>query len=352
MPKQARQLIVFAVFAALAGVVLLALLYRVRSTLLLTYVSIILAVGLAPLVRRLEGRRLPFTADRRLPRAVAILIIYLLLFGVLVAVGRVVLPPLIEQAEALWRNLPERLTAAQGWLVQRGILQRPITLGEVMRQAPTSESAGAVTTVLGAIFSVIGGAFGLVTLLLLTFYLLLEADGIFRTSVRLFPPERRPQITNLGHIVGGKVSAWLGGQLLLSLIIGVSAGVFLWAAGVPYPFVLALISAVGELVPMVGPIIAAIPAVLVALSVSAPLAGGVALFFLIQQQVENALLVPKIMGRQVGLSAVTVIIALGVGSELLGLVGAILSVPTVAILQVLFEELLLKRNGADDPAAT
>ena len=97
--------------------------------------------------------------------------------------------------------------------------------------------------------------------------------------------------------------------------------------GVPYFYVLALISAVGEMIPMVGPILAAIPAILVAVTVSPGLAIGVAVFFIVQQQLENTILVPKIMGRQVGLSAVTVIVALGIGSELLGVVGAILSVP-------------------------
>jgi predicted PurR-regulated permease PerM len=112
--------------------------------------------------------------------------------------------------------------------------------------------------------------------------------------------------------------------------------------GVPYFYVLALISAVGEMIPMVGPILAAIPAILVAATVSPGLAIGVAIFFIAQQQLENTILVPKLMGRQVGLSAVTVIIALGVGSQLLGIVGAILSVPTAAILQVLFEELVAR----------
>jgi predicted PurR-regulated permease PerM len=139
-----------------------------------------------------------------------------------------------------------------------------------------------------------------------------------------------------------KVSAWLGGQLILSLIIGLTSAIGLWIMGVPYFYVLALISAIGEMIPMVGPILAAIPAILVAVTVSPGLALGVAVFFIVQQQLDNTVLVPKIMGRQVGLSAVNVIIALGIGSQLLGVVGAILSVPTAAIVQVLFEELVAR----------
>jgi predicted PurR-regulated permease PerM len=131
----------------------------------------------------------------------------------------------------------------------------------------------------------------------------------------------------------------VGGQLLLAGIIGGSAAVGLWLLGVPYFYVLALIAGIGEMIPVVGPILAAIPAVAVALSVSPSLALFVGLFFLVQQQFENHLLVPKLMERQVGISAVVVIVALLIGGSLLGIVGAILAVPTAAILQVLFEEL-------------
>jgi predicted PurR-regulated permease PerM len=106
--------------------------------------------------------------------------------------------------------------------------------------------------------------------------------------------------------------------------------------------VLALIAGVGEMIPIVGPILSAVPAVAVALSVSPTLALGVIVFFFAQQQLENHILVPKIMQRQVGISAVTVIIALLIGGSLLGIVGAILAVPTAAILQVLFQEVVLE----------
>src|SRR5690606_17006580 len=98
--------------------------------------------------------------------------------------------------------------------------------------------------------------------------------------------------------------------------------------GVPYFYVLALIAGLGEMIPIVGPILAAIPAVIVALTVSPALGLGVAVFFVVQQQIENHVLVPKVMERQVGVSAVTVVVALLIGGSLLGIVGAILAVPT------------------------
>jgi predicted PurR-regulated permease PerM len=128
--------------------------------------------------------------------------------------------------------------------------------------------------------------------------------------------------------------------LLLAAIIGTTAAIALWLMGVPYFYVLALVAGVGEMIPVVGPLLAAIPAILVALTVSPTLALGVAVFYLLQQQFENHVLVPKVMERQVGVSATIVIIALLLGGSWLGIVGAILAVPTAAILQVIFEELV------------
>jgi predicted PurR-regulated permease PerM len=146
-----------------------------------------------------------------------------------------------------------------------------------------------------------------------------------------------------------KVSAWLGGQLFLGGIIGVTSAIGLWFIGIPYFYVLALISAVGELIPVVGPFLAAIPAVAVAGTVSYQKVLAVVIFFVVQQQVENHVLVPKVMSRQVGVSAVTVIVALLIGGKLLGIVGALLAVPTAAILQVLFTEVMETREKRPSP---
>jgi predicted PurR-regulated permease PerM len=137
---------------------------------------------------------------------------------------------------------------------------------------------------------------------------------------------------------------WGGPQLLLASIIGGSAALGLFLMGVPYFYVLALIAGVGELMPIVGPLLAAIPAVLVAFSVSPALALAVTVFFVLQQQFENHLLVPKLMERQVGVSAVVIILAVLVGGSLLGVVGAILAVPSAAIVQVLLEEFVFQES--------
>ncbi|MGH7267818.1 MAG: AI-2E family transporter, partial [Candidatus Rokuibacteriota bacterium] len=194
---------------------------------------------------------------------------------------------------------------------------------------------------------VLGGLVGVVTILILTFYLVVEAESILATFVRLFPRRRRPQVARVSREITQTVSAWLGGQLLLAGIIGASAAIVLGLMGVPYFYVLALIAAVGEMIPVVGPVLAAIPGIAVAWTVSGRLALGAAIFYLIQQQVENHLLVPKLMERQLGMSAATVIIALLVGSALLGIVGALLAVPTAGIVQVLLQELVIKDGPAE-----
>lgn len=324
---------------ALAGLVVTAALawtlYLVRDALLFIYISALVAIGLSPLIDTAE-QRVRFR-HRRLPRWAAILAIYCCILGILVGVGLLVIPPLVSQAHALWSALPSIIERGQGWLISRGVLSPGTSPSEVIRQSPIG-GADAVTTVLGAVFGFIGGMFGAVTILILSFYMLADSRDIVRGFVRLFPPGERTRVDDVCHRVTTKVSAWLGGQLLLAGIIGITAAVGLWLLGVPYFYVLALIAGIGEMIPVVGPLLSAIPAVAVALTVSPALGLGTAAFFFAQQQLENHVLVPKVMSRQVGVSPVVVISALLIGGSLLGIVGAILAVPTAAILQVLLEE--------------
>ncbi len=312
---------------ALAGLAVTAALtwgaYLSRGALLLIYVSVLMAIGLAPVVAYVERRA------GRLPRWAAILLIYLVFVGLIVGLAVLVIPPMVEQARGLWSAFPQMLHQGQQWLIDRGLLARELSLQEAVQQSPVGGS-DAVGTVVGAIWGFLGGLFGFLTILILSFYFLLDSDRFARSFVRLFPRPERPRVEDACRRVSGKVSAWLGGQLLLAGIIGGTAALALFLMGVPYFYVLALIAGIGEMIPIVGPVLAAIPAIAVAF--------GVALFFLIQQQFENHVLVPKVMERQVGVSAAGVIVALLLGGTLLGVVGAILAVPTIAILQVMFEE--------------
>jgi predicted PurR-regulated permease PerM len=336
-----RALIRYALMSATLTVALVWTLYLVRDTLLLIYVAGLIAVGLSPLVDRLEQQRL--TRRVRLPRWAAILSVYVVAFIVIALFVMLMVPPLASQARDLFNAAPDLVSRGQQWLIQQGVLGREITIGEAVRQAPASTDT--VGTVLSAIWGFVGGVFGIVTILIVAFYLLVDAENIVRAAVRLFPRQERARVRDASRRAGEKVSAWMAGQLLLGAIIGTTAAIGLWIMGVPYFYVLAVIAGIGELIPIVGPLLAAIPAVAVAFSVSPATALGVAVFFFLQQQVENHVLVPKVMSRQVGISPVLVIMALLIGGSLLGLVGAILAVPTAAILQVLLQELLVEATA-------
>ena len=331
-----RALIRYALAGAAITVALVWTLYLAREVLLLIYVAALVAIGLSPLVSSIERRENKLTGNR-VPRWLAILTIYLLIIGALVGIGMLVIPPLAQQARELWQAFPDLLHRGQQWLIDRGLLSREMSVREAVEKAPVGRG-DAVSTVFGALWGLVGGVFGLVTILILAFYFLVDAETIVTTFVRLFPRGERRRVDDACRRVTTKVSAWLGGQLLLAGIIGGSAAVGLWLMGVPFFYVLALIAAVGELIPIVGPFLASLPAIAVAFSVSPGVALGVAIFYLAQQQFENHVLVPKVMERQVGVTAVFVIIALLLGGSVLGIVGAILAVPTAAILHVLFQE--------------
>jgi predicted PurR-regulated permease PerM len=328
---------------ALAGTVVWGL-FLARDALLLIYVSALLAIGFGPVVRAVEHQKRIPIGTRRLPRWLAILVVYLVIIGAFILVAMLIVPPIVRQGGELWERLPAATERAQQFLVDRGVLDRAVTLEEAVRQAPQASAGTAVGTAAVAVGWTAGFIFDCIMVLILTFYLLVESEAIFAGISRLVARENRSRVVDASRQISTKVSAWLTGQLILSFTIGSSAAVALWALGVPYFYVLALIAAVGEMIPVIGPFLSAVPAILVAFTVSTPTAIWVAIFWLVQQQVENNLLVPKIMERQVGVSPVVVIVALMIGGSMLGVIGAILAVPTAAILQVVILEVLERRE--------
>jgi predicted PurR-regulated permease PerM len=335
--EEARGLIRYAiVMTALAGIVLWCA-YIVRDVLLIVYVSVILAIGFSPIVRIIERQRLGVA--KRLPRWLAILILYLAILGTIALMIVLVFPPLVHQAQALWDRLPDMFERAQQFLISKGWLKEHLTMREAVERAPGT-GGDAVGRVARTAASLAGGLFGIFTALILTFYMLVDSWSLRQYALRLVARKHRARVDAASRIVMEKVSAWLTGQLLLAGSIGASSAVGLWALGVPFFYVLALISAFGEMIPIIGPFLAAIPAIAVAATVSVQKVIVVIIFFVVQQQLENHILVPKIMSRQVGVSPVTVIVSLLIGGSLLGVVGALLAVPTAAILQVIVADVL------------
>jgi predicted PurR-regulated permease PerM len=302
---------------------------------LLIYVAVLLAVGMSPLVRWIERRR---AIGRHVSRPLAILSIYVLVLGAVAGIALAMVPMLVEQAQQLYASLPSMLEQVQRQLREHGITTRPLTMGEIMREAPMHGDF--FGKVLFTALDVIGGVFGIVTILVLAYYLLVEADSFFRGIVRLFAPDERPRLRRVAAEITEKVSSWLGAQLLLGTIIGVSTAIGLSLIGAPYALVLALIAGIGELIPILGPVLAAIPGIALALTVSWQTAAAVAVYYFLQQQLENHILVPKLMGQRLGTSAAGVIMAMLLGGSILGIVGVILAIPTMAIVQVIAERVI------------
>jgi predicted PurR-regulated permease PerM len=332
---------------AVAGAAATWALFLARDAILLVYISVLLATGFGPVVRGIEHQRVVPVGTKRLPRWLAILVVYLMIMGTLTGVGIMIVPPLVSQAGELWQRLPNLIERGQDVLIGYGVLDHRITLEEAVRSAPAS-SGNAMGTMAVALTRVFGGIFGFLTVLILTFYLLVESDSLFAGFARLFPRADRPRVEAAANKIAAKISAWLNGQLILAGTIGSSAAIGLYLLGVPYFYVLALVAAIGEMIPVIGPLMAAIPSIVVALSVSPQIALMTTLFFVVQQQIENHLLVPKVMERQVGVSATIVIVALLIGGSLLGIVGALLAVPTAAILQVIVTEMIDERDRLNE----
>jgi predicted PurR-regulated permease PerM len=333
---------VYAIGGLLVGAVVLWLLYLVRDVLLLVYISTLLAIGFSPAVHWFERRRVGWLRTK-FSRGAAILIFYVLCLAIVLLLLGVIVPPFVMQARQLWQALPGYIDRAQQALLARRWLQEGWTVSSVLAKIPSPEFA--VTGLVGAFESALGTLAALATIVVLPYYLLVEADDLQDGFLRLLPADRRERFERVTDDVTLKVGAWLGSQMLLCLIIGALASLGMWLIGVPYFYVLGLIAGLGELVPVVGPIMAAALAMIAGWAVSTETMVVVAGYFAVQQIFENYVLIPRIMQKRVGVSAVTVIVALLVGTELLGVVGALLAVPTAAIVQVVLHEYVQSEPG-------
>ncbi|HEY0873730.1 MAG TPA: AI-2E family transporter, partial [Vicinamibacterales bacterium] len=240
-----KALIAYAIWMTALTVVILWGLYHLRDVLLLLYIAALLAVGFSPIVRLIERQRLLPVGTQRFPRWLAILVLYVFILSALVSVGMVIVPPLVDQAQQLWDQRIQMFERAQDSLHELGILRGEyITFEQAVERAPgAAADATVVSTVYGAVRGVLGGIVGFITVLILTFYFLVDARGLQSTFLRLFPARQRPRVDAMTRTITVKVSAWLGGQLLLGGIIGVTSAIGLWLLGIPFFYVLALISA-------------------------------------------------------------------------------------------------------------
>jgi predicted PurR-regulated permease PerM len=193
-----------------------------------------------------------------------------------------------------------------------------------------------IVAVTGQIF---GAFFAILTLFVISFYMLIDHERIKRNITELFPRRYQSYIHTVIVEAEQKLGAWLRGQLVLSLVIGLCTWIALSLVGMKYALPLSLIAGVGEAVPTVGPIISAIPAIIIALNISPTMAGIVTLIYILIQFAENHLIVPKVMQRAIGLHPLFTILTILIGGQLMGVLGALLAIPLVAFCSVFITNL-------------
>ncbi|MEX2372963.1 MAG: AI-2E family transporter, partial [Dehalococcoidia bacterium] len=281
--------------------------------LLLVLAAVVIATAVSPLAARLE---------RWVPRVAAVLLVYLAVFLVFTLIGWVVVPPLAEQAETLAVRAPELASGTQQWLEERGIAvdgEIQASIGSSLERVATS-----VLTLAPAIFA---ASLEIFLVLAMSVYLVIAAPAMLSFMLSLFPADQRDRVRDVLTEMARTTGGYVRGTVLDGLIVAVIAYIGLTIIGVDFPLVLALLAFLGELVPVVGPIVAAVPAVGIALTESVTQAAIVAVFYLVLQQFESYVLLPNIMRSQADIPPLLTLIALVAGAAIAGIVGAILAIP-------------------------
>lgn len=300
--------------------------FIIREIIILTFLSIILVAALL--------KPVGFLHSKRVPRALAVLIVYLLLIVIISLIGGIIVPPLVSQTSEFVSNLPKIIETINAFLAFNNIPAGDVA-GVLTSQI--NSIAGNIVSITKAVFSSI---FSVVTMFVLSFYLLLEWKTFIRLISSLFSGKQERRVAGLILKVEKGLGSWVRGQLTLSIIIGVATYIGLTILGIPYALPLALVAGILEVIPLIGPIIAAIPAIAVGLTVSPVLGLAVVALFIIVQQLENHIVVPMVMSKVVGLQPAIVIIALLIGSTIAGIGGAFLAVPIILIIKIIIKDLL------------
>lgn len=313
---------VLVTLAILAGAWLVV---EIRDILFLVFIAFLLMTGLYPLVLLLERIRIP--------RFLAILIIYAVVFGVFGFSIMSAIPSLITQMTRLAVALPSVIAKVLPyWNIDTNTIVAQLTpIGENLVKLTVGIFSNIITTVMVLVF---------------TFYFLLERGRIKKVLADTFGESIALQVVETIRAIEVRLGAWVRGQLILMLTIGVFVYIGLTLLKVDFALPIAILSGLLEIVPNIGPIVSAIPAVLIGLGTSPVMALSVIALYVVIQQVENNIIVPLIMKHSVGLSPLISILALMVGGKLAGVTGAILAVPVLLVCQVILNRLLTTKNPA------
>ena len=303
----------------------------------LVVVLVILAILFATIIER------PVMAlhRRRIPRPLSILAVYVMIIGGIVLAGLLVAPTVASEADNFREEAPAQLRDLKlDWqLSGNAVLKGPgvNVLNRILDEIDKPSSPSSEVTV-GIVTGVGGGVVGLITVLVMAFYYLTEKALLRRIIMNQIKPSARERVERVWDQVEAQVGRWLRGQLTLCLIIGSLSFIGYGTMGVRFWPLLGLWAGITEIIPIVGPWLGGIPAVAIAATQSWDKALMVAIFVIMLQFLENTVLVPRVMRGAVGLSALTVFVAILAGTQYLGVLGALLAIPIAAAIQVIVSE--------------
>jgi len=328
----AQKVVVTIVFA-----LLLVLLWTVREVLILVFLAAVLAAGISPAVLRVRVlARLTFR--RSISRGTAVLLVYFPFVLVIVLLALFMVPRLIGEMHALTDQLPQLiehnlLTPLQRY-VPVGVLRESMSHGVTVPRARAFGFVRSAATVVGS----------LVAVLFMVVYMLIDAHRLRNMILLLYPENVRGDRRAMLNRMARRMSSWLSAQLILSGIMGVTMFIVMLALRIPYALPLALFATLGEMVPVIGPILGFAPALMIAILHSRWQFWSVLVIALVMQKIENFIIVPRVMSRRVSISPLATFIAFMMGAALLGIIGALLAIPVAAILHVAFEEMFVDRR--------
>ena len=349
MEKRIRPRDVVAATLTAAGVLCgIALVIPLRGALVALFVAILLSSALQPIVTRLQPRM-----GNRFAAAV---LVHVVLIAALVGVSIAVLPLVAEQVGALWRSIPDLYTSLRSQMIHASSasLQRfadalPPNLDLALAEPSTGSLPRALEFVGAWAATLFSGLLVFAAILMLSFYWSVDGERIIRSLLLLVPLDRRPDAAEVIRAASETLAAFMRGQILLCLFVGGLAFVAYLIIGLPNALALALMAALLEAVPMIGPALGAVPAALVALSLDPVMALWVLAATVVIQLVENYLLVPRIMDRSVGVNPIVTILAITAFGAAMGIVGALLAIPLAALAQLLLDRYLIG-SDAQPPA--
>ena len=310
-------------------IIALILLWFLKSVLLLLFIVLIIVASFSPLV--------DWGQKHKIPRLLSTIVIFIFLFGIIFLLGYLIVPPLVNQVIDLANNIPKYASqhnfsfeSVKNYTIQTNLIDTiKSNVGNISKNLSSASS-----TIFAALAAAFGGIASFIIALALTFYLLLTKNEITEGILSYIPKRRKELVKRVGGEILLKLGAWARGQFLLCLTIGLVIGVALKIFGIPFALTLGVLAGLLEFIPTVGPIIAAIPALAIALTISPWKALIVLIIYVSTQQLENNLLFPTIMRKSVGINPVIIIIAILIGAELAGVLGIILAVPMAAVISI------------------